>query len=204
MSDDPAPSVTRWTLELRDGDQKAARHLWEFLRGRLLGLAKNNVRSTPVYDEEDIALSAFGSLCSGLLQGSYRVNDRNDLWQLLAVITVNKARTRARDDDRVKRGGRANRIDNSESILKELICPCPPADLSLAMQEECERLLQILEQRELKMVAMLKVEGYTNDEIACQMGCSRRAVQRRLNCIRDFWSAELNAAQPGSCDTNGR
>jgi DNA-directed RNA polymerase specialized sigma24 family protein len=44
---------------------------------------------------------------------------------------------------------------------------------------------------EIQQVALLKVDGYTNDEIAQQLGCTRRTVQRRLNLIRDVWAEEL-------------
>ena len=58
------------------------------------------------------------------------------------------------------------------------------------MQEECQLLLTRLEKRDVQLVAVLKVEGYTNEEVAQQLGCSRRAVQRRLNIIRNLWANE--------------
>ena len=67
--------------------------------------------------------------------------------------------------------------------------PCP--ENRAIMQEECKRLLSLLEKRELKLLALLKVEGYTNQEIAEQLGCSRRTIQRRLDMIRDIWIEEL-------------
>lgn len=145
-----------------------------------------------VYDEEDIANSAFGALCHGLEGGRYdELASREELWRLLAVITVNKARNRARDTNRVKRGGNVTRIEDNEMFLSLIADAELPPDVLLACEEECERLLGLLEQRELKLVAVLKVEGYTNDEIASQLGCSRRAIQRRLNLIRNFWTGEL-------------
>ena len=35
-----------------------------------------------------------------------------------------------------------------------------------------------------------KLEGYTNDEIAGQLGCSVRTVERRLRLIRKKWQHE--------------
>ena len=37
-----------------------------------------------------------------------------------------------------------------------------------------------------------RVEGYTNDEIASKLGCTRRTVQRRLNLIRDLWQRDAD------------
>jgi DNA-directed RNA polymerase specialized sigma24 family protein len=39
-------------------------------------------------------------------------------------------------------------------------------------------------------LATAKLEGYTNDEIAEQLGCSQRTVERRLHLIRKKWEQE--------------
>ena len=62
---------------------------------------------------------------------------------------------------------------------------------SAQMKEECERLLKMLVRDEVKQVALLKVEGYTNEEIAGLLDCTRRTVQRRMDFIRTVWSREL-------------
>ena len=187
-------SVTRWLQTLGTGDEESARLLWRFVEDRLLRIAKNEIgQGRPIiYDEEDIASSVFGALCRGLENGRYlTVNNRSELWSLLAVITVNKARTSARDANRVKRGGNETHIEDGDRFLELIAGAELSPDVLLACQEECQRLLSLLVRDELKLVALLKVEGYTNEEIASQLGCSRRAVQRRLNLIRDFWQEEL-------------
>lgn len=187
-------SVTRWLQSLGEGNQRSARLLWTFVKDRLLRLARNEIgRGRPiVYDEEDVANSVFGALCRGAEGGRYdEVANREELWRLLAVITVNKARTRARDANRAKRGGKVTQIEDANEFLEMIEGAELAPDVALACQEECERLLSMLEKDELKLVALLKVEGYTNEEIASQLGCSRRAIQRRLNLIRDFWVEEL-------------
>ncbi len=189
-----AVSVTRWLQCIGAGDQDSARLLWSFLRDRLLRLARAEIgRGRPmVYDEEDVANSVFGALCRGMEGGRYDdLANRDELWRLLAVITVNKSRTLARDAKRVKRGGQLTPVENGDEFLGTIATAELPPDVVLACEEECQRLLGMLEKDELKLVALLKVEGYTNEEIASQLGCSRRAIQRRLNLIRDFWSEEL-------------
>ena len=50
--------------------------------------------------------SAFESFRAGAEQGQFPdVGDREDLWRLLAVITVRKAQAQARRHRRLKRGG---------------------------------------------------------------------------------------------------
>ena len=42
----------------------------------------------------------------------------------------------------------------------------------------------------LRQVAVWKMEGYGNDEIAQKLDCSRRTVARKLEAIRIVWSKE--------------
>ena len=39
-------------------------------------------------------------------------------------------------------------------------------------------------------VALLKLEGYSNEEIARSLDCSSRTVERKLEVIRKRWTAE--------------
>ncbi len=188
-------SVTRWLRELRSGDDAAASRLWEFLRKRLLVVSRNAIergRPQSTYDEDDVAQSAYYSLCSAIQAGRYEeLEDRDQLWKLLTVIAVNKVKNRVRNGARIRRGGQDNHVANGDPHLQNLISSNLPVDDDVMMQEECERLLSLLQQDELKQVAVLKVEGYTNVEIADHLMCSRRSVQRRLNLIRDVWASEI-------------
>jgi DNA-binding CsgD family transcriptional regulator len=38
------------------------------------------------------------------------------------------------------------------------------------------------------------MEGYTNDEIAAQLGCARRTVARRLELIRKTWESVVEVS----------
>src|SRR5262249_39146854 len=87
-------SVTCWLDGLRAGDAAAAQVLWEGYYSRLVGLAKQRLRGAAggPADEEDVALSAFDSFCRGAARGRFpRLNDRDDLWQVLVLLTARKA-----------------------------------------------------------------------------------------------------------------
>ena len=87
-------SVTMWLHQLRDGDSLAAQKLWESYYCRLVRLARSKLRAMPrrSADEEDIALSAFDSFFRGVEAGRFpQLNDRDDLWQVLFMITERKA-----------------------------------------------------------------------------------------------------------------
>ena len=82
-------SVTRWINELKKGDAAAADLLWQFLQSRLIALASRQVGFSVSYDKEDVALDAFATLCEGIREGRYEIANRNALWSLLGVITIN-------------------------------------------------------------------------------------------------------------------
>src|SRR5438477_5346017 len=100
--------VTEWVRQLEAGDRDAAGGLWEAYYRRLVGLARGKLRDLPrrAADEEDVALSAFDSFCRGAEQGRFpRLDDRDNLWRLLVVITERKACDLVQHEHRQKRGG---------------------------------------------------------------------------------------------------
>ena len=180
-------SVTRWLGKLQAGSDQAAQLLWSHLRTGLLELAQKQLarKNATGFDEEDVVLSAFHALCTAVQQGRYNITNRHELWRIAAVIVVNRAYNRIRDEKRYRRGGGRNRCDSS--VLESLVCPKPDASHALVMHEECQSLLAKLTKPDLQVVALLKVDGYTDDQVAEMLGCSRRTIQRRLTVIRRLW-----------------
>jgi DNA-directed RNA polymerase specialized sigma24 family protein len=56
--------------------------------------------------------------------------------------------------------------------------------------DECRRLLEGLPDDELRTIALLRMEGYSNEQIAERLGCGLRSVERKLDRIRKRWTAE--------------
>lgn len=178
-------SVTRWVRDLQAGDGAAAGHLWDRFFHRMRGLARARAVPHGMYDEEDVALSAFAGFCRAAQEGDFaRLQDRDELWRLLTTITVNKAHERARAEAALKRGGTRQAEEADFDALPSSLLP---PDLLAMMTEECQRLMGLLGDTELETVAMMRLEGYGNDEIAEQLGCTRRTVQRMLAIIRQLW-----------------
>ena len=87
-------SVTHWIDILQGGDRAAVGPLWQRYFGLLVTRARAALGAAPrrAADEEDVALGAFDSFCRGVEQGRFpRLLDRDNLWQLLVVITARKA-----------------------------------------------------------------------------------------------------------------
>src|SRR6516164_7351623 len=196
-------SVTHWLGALKNGEAAAAQQLWEAYYCRLVGLARQRLGQTPrgAADEEDVALSAFNSFFEGVAQGRFpQLSDRDDLWRLLVHITACKAidqinherRKKRRPDSVVQVWAEADlqSCDGGQG-LAQVVGNEPTPEFAAEVAEECERLLQSLSSPELRSVAVWKMEGYSNAEIAEKLGCVERSVERKLRLIRDRWAREV-------------
>jgi DNA-directed RNA polymerase specialized sigma24 family protein len=168
-------SVTGWLDQLKAGDPLAAQRLWERYFRRLVGLARKKLQGARrgAADEEDVALSAFDSFCRGAEQGRFpRLEDRDNLWRLLMLLTARKAWHLARDEGRPKRGGPATpgadtpASGEDEPGLGQVLSREPTPEFAAQLAEGYQLLLGRLGDRELEAVAVWKLEGYTNAEIA--------------------------------------
>jgi hypothetical protein len=76
-----------------------------------------------------------------------------------------------------------------------------PSDLVHQMSDECQNLFDRLPDDSLRVVAGMKLEGYTNGEIAQHLGCGHRTVERKLQVIRQLWlDDEPEAGRAGGLD----
>jgi RNA polymerase sigma factor (sigma-70 family) len=196
-----AGSVTQWLEELRAGNRDAARPLLDRYFPRLLGLARKRLQGVRLAaaDEEDVAQSAFNSFCQGVARGHFpHLEDRDKLWALLVVITARKALDLRQKQQRLKRGG--GNV-GGESVLDEVfgdeegaagILQVAGAEATpeqeAAEAEAVGRLLGLLPKDELRRVAVAKLEGLSNAEIAAELGYSDATVERRLKLIRAVWT----------------
>ncbi len=196
-------SITHRIRALQAGDPAAAQLLWERYFDRLVRMARARLRAagrpSAVADEEDAVLSAFDSFCDGAVCGRFpQLTDRDDLWRLLVVITSRKVQALARREGRQKRGGGRVRHESDAPVaggtaaaadLDHFAGDEPTPEFAAQAAEECQRLLDALEDESLRQIALARLDGYTNDEIAERLGCARRTVARRLVLIRKTWLA---------------
>src|SRR5262249_12976583 len=128
------------------------------------------------------------SFCRGLKRGRFPdLQDRDNLWKVLVILTLRKASHLLRDEQRLKRGGGQK---TGAQELEELVAQEPGPEIAAELAENCQRLLDRLGQNELRAVALSKMEGYTNEEIAGQLNCATRTVERKLRLIRRLWEKE--------------
>ena len=179
-------SVTCWLAELRAGNAAAAQPLWERYFGRLAGLARQKLQGVPrrAADEEDVALSALDTFCRGVGEGRFpQLLDRDGLWPLLVALTARKAVDLRRQETSRKRGGGLAEADLAALLSRE-----PTPAFAAQVAEEFEKLLGLLEDEKMRAVALAKMEGYANEEIADRLGVALRTVERKLQRIRTLWT----------------
>ena len=195
-------SVNALIERLEAGDHEAAQPLWERYYPRLVELARRHLRGTSrrAADEEDVALSAFDSFCRGVEGGRFpQLKDRDGLWALLVLITVRKAADLANYNRRERRGGGQVRGDSALEPLEgehaaggfaQIEADDPTPDVAVQLVEEFQGLLDRLGDDELRSIAVWRLEGYTNAEIAGRLGRAEVSVRRRLRLIRKILAGD--------------
>jgi RNA polymerase sigma factor (sigma-70 family) len=196
-------SVTRLIRLLRSDDaverDLAARLIWRRYFHDLLELARSNLnrRIRRREDEEDVLQSMYKSFCLRQQRGEFDLAGRDALWKLLVTITLRKARNAAKKQMRHRRDIAReqtieDRDDGGESpqwALEQMDAAGPsPAEAAL-LNEALERRLEVLANPELRQIALWRLEGYTNREIADRLDCTERSVERRMERIRSKWTS---------------
>jgi DNA-directed RNA polymerase specialized sigma24 family protein len=194
-------TVTLWMRQLMAGEvDGSVQRLWERYYVRLVKLARVKLGNCPrrIADEEDVALSAFESFRQGAAQARFpQLNDRDDLWRLLVTITARKAYKLRLRLSRKKRGGNAvldeaalkeAGYDSVNAGLDQFLSNEPSPEFAAQAAEEYQRLITLLPRPELRAIAQMKMQGFTNKEIAQELDCALRSVERRLRVIRSLWN----------------
>ena len=184
-------SVSQWLEGLEDGGGEAKAKLWGRYYARLVGLARQRLRGAPrrAADEEDVAAEAFERFFRGAEAGRFpRLDDRDDLWRILVRLVEDRAADLRRHESRQRRGGGEVRGDSAfEGGLDRVAEQGPTPAFAAEVAEEVGRLLGRLG-GELRRVAVLKMEGHTNAEVAAELGVAVATVERKLAMIRQRWS----------------
>ncbi|WP_372898205.1 sigma-70 family RNA polymerase sigma factor [Stieleria sp.] len=197
MSDDG--NVSRWIDQVKVGDSVAAAELWRHYYDRLIRNVRNHLRgqNRAVADEEDVVVSVFESFYRAAEQGRFpEMSDRDDLWRLLLKMSARKVIDKRRRDRRQRRGGGQRTLSlagrpGDEDALIEVIGDEPTPDMVLTLTEAVEELLSHLGDGQLREIAVGKMEGLSNAELAQRLGCSERTIERRLHLIRETCQQEL-------------
>ena len=147
--------------------------------------------------------------CVGAARGRFAEHmRRDDLWHLLLHLTKQKTVDYIRHQTRLKRGGGDVRgesvfLDPANSSatggLDQIVADEPGPEMLAVMEEQHRRLLEMLPNGILRQIAIGRLQGGSNEDIAAQMKLSVRSVERKLKLIRERWHQELD---PGTSNSS--
>lgn len=192
-------TVTFFIHQLQEGNRAGAGELWQHFYSRLVTLARKKLhaRVRRVVDEEDVALRAIDECFRSMEAGKFPpIQDRDNLWAILAKITERRAFNTNRDELREKRGG--GHVRGESVFLKRDDSICFGADATPGHEPSPEMIAEFAESFEIRLsqlvekerdVALKKMQGYKNREIADHLNCSIASVERKLKLIREKWEA---------------
>lgn len=178
-------SITIWLNSLSQGDPEAAQILWDRFFERMVRFARSRLvrDGGPKGEEEDVALSAFHDFFRSAADNRFaQLANRNDLWQVLHLLISRKAVDYYRRAKRQKRDRPTVALESDPAVSDT-----DPA-LTAGIMDEVRALFDQLPSSELRQIAVLKLDGHTNEEIAEELGCTVRTVIRRINLIRSLWA----------------
>lgn len=195
-------SISQQLDEIKKSDEAAIAVLWNHYYPALASFAEKRLAALGVqqrvFNGDDVAASALASFFKAVQRDRFPdLNSEESLFRLLKRITIRKVIDRKRHSQTLKAGGgelRGESAFGSNSMsafgIEGVQGETPSPEWIAMMEEECKGLFTMLGDEELQTIACLRLEGYSNAEIASQRGYSIATVERRLKLIRARWSSE--------------
>lgn len=175
---------------LRDGDSLVLEQFCARYGDQLHRIAEKRMpaRLQRRIGPEDIAQSACRTFLRRAREGQFHLRDSEQLWSLLCAITLTKLREQARFHLRKKRGldleidvTAADPGESGPGWVPIARGPSPAQAAEFALQ-----LQQVMESfdDEERQIVELKLQEFTNDEVAERLGCSERTVRRLVKQVQ--------------------
>jgi RNA polymerase sigma-70 factor (ECF subfamily) len=197
----PEPSFEELMVRLRQGDEEAARHIFQEYAERLIALARSRLgqRLRQKVDPEDVLQSVYRSFFTRHARGQLQLDGWDGLWGLLTIITLRKCGRWVERFTSQKRSMAAEVAlgGDADSSAWEAVARDPTPVEAAILAETVEDLIQGLEGRERDIVT-LGLQGCTVAEISAQVGRTRRTVQRVLKRVQDHLLALRDEGRTGT------
>lgn len=192
MTDDSTELIER----LRNGDQDAARQLYQQYVQRLLNLARSHLsrQFNSRLDPEDVVQSVYRTIFRRVQDGRFEFEADDDLCGLLVRTTLNKVWNKVRHHRAGKRTVQREQATGNTDLpgggMVDQLSRGPSTTEAIIFADLMETVLSRLGERE-QLVLQLKLEGHSQQEIADQLGVTDRTVRRISDGIRDRMSSLL-------------
>ncbi len=203
MNNSPA-SVSILLEDLKKGNEEASSEIWRRYMKELIAVSQKKLggSSKRHTDEEDVAICAFNAFLMGVRNNRFdKLNSRHDLWQVLVMLTDRKAVDQIRRQKSQKRGAgqvrgesifedRRNQDEHDRAMgIASVADLRPTPEFATQFREEVQNCLSKLSDKELGSIVLLKLEGFTNQEIADRLELSVSTIERKLRVIRKIWTS---------------
>lgn len=192
-------SVTGWIVSMREGHQEALDAFSKRYFSKIRDLAKSRL-SKP--DSEEVANDVLVALAQSIAGGKYPdLCDRNSLWFLILKITQRRVIALTRREKAQKRipsdsmeESRSREMLSIESIedyeveLDQAIASESSESAWIEISDCWEELLRSLPDDACRKIAQLKLQSYTNREIATMLEFTPSKVDRKVRLIQEEWT----------------
>lgn len=184
----PASDITRLLRAWRDGDQSALDELMPLVEQELHRIASRYMRREgPAHTLQTTALVNEAYL--RLVDQKVRWQNRAHFFALAATIMRRILLNHARDQHRLKRGGRAMQVSLSEVTVMSEEKSAELIDLDEALKKYA-----VVDNRKSRVVEMHHFAGMSFEEIAEVLGVSTSTVRRDWDMARAWLAREIGGA----------
>jgi DNA-directed RNA polymerase specialized sigma24 family protein len=185
-------SVSHWLKGLKTGDRSAVDAIWHRYYQRIVQFAIRKMKVNPdrAVDGEDIAQITMHRFCSCVASGRYpNLDDREQLWALLVVFTINRIRKHLRSCSAQKRAGSHRSVfEFTRTVaLQDLQAPEAPTIMADMVQCWLNRLDLEDPSGELRQIAIWSMEDISGSEIARILKKRKSYVLQQIRLIRLLW-----------------
>jgi len=183
-------SVTRWLDELKAGKTQAAEPIWKRYQAKLIAIATRQLEGNPdrSIDGEDIVQNSFSDVCLAIQNGKYTgIGDREDLWGVLYIATVNRVRQHYRGLSALKRSNYSPIQSIDPLILDDLQTPFAEAQTADLLEYLLSRLDLEDPSYLLRRIALLYLDEHSASSIAKLLHKRKTSVLVSLRLIRSIW-----------------
>jgi RNA polymerase sigma factor (sigma-70 family) len=200
-------SVTGWLRDLENGDQAALNALADRYFERIASVAKLRLMKSghAGFEGDDVAVEAFIKLLKNLVSQirSGKITNRETFWFFILAILRSVIIDFKRKELAARRGGKLvrnvtdlNFFHEGTGWLLEFVDKKTDHESLITLEDSVDFLLN----KKLKIgttreVAKLKLQGFTNQQIADQLGIDNSSVRRKLDLIEKIWRSDLDEVE---------
>jgi RNA polymerase sigma-70 factor (ECF subfamily) len=176
------------TMPKHADDEASAREVIDQYLHRLVELVRKRLsqRLAGRVDPEDVVQSVFRTYFAGKKEGKFDLKQREDVGKLLMKIALHKVLKQVEHHTAAKRDPRREAEQGNRTLerLQELRANGPAPEAEVVFIDTLEHWLRKLGP-EARRVVELRMQGYTSQEIAAQLGTHDRKVRRIFERIRE-------------------